>query len=180
MNFTTNADPYISGNSKKWKNWQSNYKEPKTCMICEDDHGRIYPYLSPTYALAHQNCRCKIIPMRTKKVGAATESGWDGADAWLMYRKRLPDNYITKKEALELGWSRKKKNLAEKCPGKTIGGDLYMNDKSKLPDALNRVWREADFDFISGKRNRKRILYSNDGLIFISYDHAQTFYELVK
>ena len=35
MNFTTDADPYISGNSKKWKNWQSNYKEPKTCMICE-------------------------------------------------------------------------------------------------------------------------------------------------
>ena len=28
--------------------------------------------------------------------------------------------------------------------------------------------------------NSKRILYSNDCLIFISYDHAQTFYELVK
>ena len=28
--------------------------------------------------------------------------------------------------------------------------------------------------------NSKRILYSNDGLIFISYDHAKTFYELVE
>ena len=39
---------------------------------------------------------------------------------------------------------------------------------------------EADFDFIGGYRNSKRFLYSNDGLVFISYDHAQTFYELVK
>ena len=61
-----------------------------------------------------------------------------------------------------------------------IGGNIYDNDKSKLPILINRVWREADFDYISGKRNRKRILYSNDGLIFVSYDHAQTFYELVK
>ena len=66
------------------------------------------------------------------------------------------------------------------CPGKMIGGDLYMNDKSKLPVATNRMWREADFDFSSGRRNRKRILYSSDGLIFVSYDHAQSFYELVR
>ena len=29
-------------------------------------------------------------------------------------------------------------------------------------------------------RSGKRILYSNDGLVFVSYDHANTFYELVK
>ena len=28
--------------------------------------------------------------------------------------------------------------------------------------------------------NSRRILYSNDGLIFVSYDHAKTFYELVR
>ena len=32
----------------------------------------------------------------------------------------------------------------------------------------------------SGKRNRQRIVYSNDGLIFVSYDHYQTFYEITK
>lgn len=180
MSYITDADPYLSGNSKNWKNLQSNYKEPKTCKICEDEHGKIYSYITPTYVPAHPNCRCKVVPMRTKAVGTATKSGWDGADAWLMYRGRLPDNYITKKEALMAGWSRKKNNLAQKCPGKMIGGDLYMNDKLKLPIATNRIWREADFDFLSGRRNRKRILYSSDGLIFVSYDHAQTFYELVR
>ena len=37
--------------------------------------------------------------MRTKKVGTATDWGFDGADAWVMYRGKLPDYYITKEEA---------------------------------------------------------------------------------
>ena len=61
-----------------------------------------------------------------------------------------------------------------------IGGDIFYNNQGKLPKNLNRVWYEADFDYVSGYRNTCRILYSNDGLIFVSYDHAQTFYELVK
>lgn len=180
MKYITEADPYLSGNSKNWKNWQSNYKEPKTCIACEDEHGRIYPYLSPTYVPAHSNCRCKIIPMRTKKVGTATESGWDGVDAWLMYRGGLPDNYITKEEALRAGWLSFKGNLSQVCPGKLIGGVIYYNKQGKPPDKVGRVWYEADFDYTTQYRGEKRILYSNDGLIFVSYDHANTFYELVK
>jgi hypothetical protein len=61
-----------------------------------------------------------------------------------------------------------------------IGGNLYKNRRALLPTAQGRIWREADFDIIDGYRNNKRILYSNDGLIFVSYDHAQTFYELIK
>ena len=57
-----------------------------------------------------------------------------------------------------------------------IGGDIYYNTNSKLPSAPGRVWYEADINYTHGKR----ILYSNDGLIFVSFDHAQTFYELVK
>lgn len=180
MNFITLADSYIEGNSKNFKNWQSIYKEPRTCKDCEDKHGKIYSKDTNSYIPEHLRCRCRVVPMRTKQVGTATEDGWNGADAWLMYRGRLPGNYITKKEAMELGWDNRKKNLAEKCPGKMIGGDLYRNDKLKLPDENNRQWFEADFDFAGGFRNSKRILYSNDGLIFVSYDHAQTFYELVK
>ena len=180
MSFITDADSYHLGDSKKWKNWQSNYKEPKTCITCENEHGRIYPYLSPTYVPAHSNCRCKIIPMRTKQVGTATESGWDGVDAWLMYRGRLPDNYISKKDARARGRIPKKQNLSEVLPGKQIGGDVYLNNEGKLPQSNMRVWYEADFDFLGGYRTGKRVLYSNDGLIFISYDHARTFYELVK
>lgn len=180
MKYITEADPYLHGNSKRWKNWQSNYKEPKTCITCEDEHGRIYPYQSPAYVPEHPNCRCKIFPMRTKKVGTATESGWDGADAWLMYRGRLPDNYITKEEALKAGWKPALHNLSKVCPGKLIGGVVYYNKHEKLPDKIGRVWYEADFDYITEYRGENRILYSNDGLIFVSYDHAKTFYELVK
>ena len=37
---------------------------------------------------------------------------------------------------------------------------------------------EADINYDKGFRNRQRILYSNDGLIFVTYDHYQTFYEI--
>ncbi len=180
MQYITQADPYIGGNSTTWKNWQSKYQEEKTCIPCEDIHGKIYPFDTPTYIPAHTYCRCKIIPMRTKQVGTSTREGWNGADAWLMYRKKLPSNYITKEEALKAGWRSKKINLATVCPGKIIGGVPFFNNEGKLPDAPQRMWHEADFDYTNNDRGSNRIFYSNDGLIFISYDHAHTFYELIK
>lgn len=118
--------------------------------------------------------------MRTKQVGTATQEGWNGADAWLMYRQRLPDNYITKKEALKAGWIPESHNLSKVCPGKLIGNIPYKNKEGKLPNKIGRIWYEADFDYATEYRGENRILYSNDGLIFVSYDHAKTFYELVK
>ena len=118
--------------------------------------------------------------MRTKQVGTATKEGWNGADAWLVYRGKLPDNYITKEEAILLGWKSSKRNLEKVCPGKLIGNAPYGNNEGRLPNATDRTWYEADFDYTSIDRGANRILYSNDGLIFISYDHSNTFYELVK
>jgi hypothetical protein len=54
------------------------------------------------------------------------------------------------------------------------------NNGQKLSSSINRIWYEADFDYISANRNSNRIYYSNDGLIFVSYDHGKTFYELIK
>lgn len=181
MSYITKADPYLAGNSKVWKNWQSQYDEPRTCKLCEEErHGKIYPFSSETYVPAHMRCRCEIIPMRTQQVGTATSEGWNGADAWLMYRGRLPDNYITKEEATDAGWKAKLHNLAQVCPGKYIGDEPYQNKEGKLPNKNGRIWYEADFDYQTEYRGENRILYSNDGLIFVSYDHAKTFYELVK
>ena len=180
MKYITDADPYLNGDSKNFKNWQSIYKEPKTRYTCENKHGKIYSYTSLSYIPEHLRCRCEITPMRTIKVAEATNEGWDGADAWLMFEGRLPDNYITKKEAIKAGWKSKLHNLSEVCPGKLIGGVIYKNKEGKLPGKDNRTWYEADFDYDTDYRGENRILYSNDGLIFISYDHAQTFYELVK
>ncbi len=42
-----------------------------------------------------------------------------------------------------------------------------------------RTWYEADINYSNGKRNKQRILYSNDGLIFVTYDHYETFIEIV-
>jgi hypothetical protein len=83
-------------------------------------------------------------------------------------------------EAIKAGWKQKKGNLNEVLPGYMIGGDVYHNKSKKLPDAPGRVWYEADINYESGFRNRQRILYSNDGLIFASYDHYHTFYEITK
>ena len=43
---------------------------------------------------------------------------------------------------------------------------------------LELIENKADLDYTKGKRNPKRILWSNDGLIFVSFDHYQTFYEI--
>ena len=91
----------------------------------------------------------------------------------------MPDNYLRKKEAQKLGWEPLLGNLADILPGVLIGGDRYKNRDGRLPDAPGRVWYEADFDYSGGYRNDCRLLYSNDGLIFVTYDHYLTFYEIV-
>ena len=92
----------------------------------------------------------------------------------------LPEYYVSKEEAERKGWIRSKGNLAEVLPGKMIGGDIYKNRNGKLPNIPGREWREADIDYISGYRNYSRILYSNDGLVFVTYDHYKTFYEITR
>ena len=61
-----------------------------------------------------------------------------------------------------------------------IGGDIYENRNGKLPTENGRIWYEADINYSSGFRNTERILYSNDGLIFVTYDHYKTFYEITR
>lgn len=90
----------------------------------------------------------------------------------------LPGNYITKKQAQALGWVSKEGNLWEVAPGKSIGGDRFGNYEGNLPEAEGRQYYECDIDFDGTYRNAKRILYSNDGLIFYTDDHYETFTQL--
>lgn len=86
----------------------------------------------------------------------------------------LPDNYITKSEAKKAGWSGGE--LESYCPGKCIGGDKFGNREGNLPDKKGRVWYECDIDTLGAKeRGAKRIVYSNDGLIYYTQDHYETF-----
>lgn len=88
---------------------------------------------------------------------------------------RLPDNFITKAEARRLGWDPAKGNLHEVAPCKSIGGDVFENRERKLPDKPGRIWYEADIDYRGGPRGPKRIVFSNDGLIYKTTDHYRTF-----
>lgn len=90
----------------------------------------------------------------------------------------LPSNYITKKEAQSLGWNNADGNLDEVAPGKSIGGDKFGNYEGMLPEEDGRQYYECDIDFDGGYRNSKRIVYSNDGMIFYTEDHYETFMQL--
>ena len=86
----------------------------------------------------------------------------------------LPQNFITKKEAERLGWDGG--SLERYAPGKSIGGSYFGNYEGKLPKKKGRTYYECDID-TKGKRSRgpKRIVYSNDGLIYYTPDHYETF-----
>ncbi len=90
----------------------------------------------------------------------------------------LPSNYITKNEAKEFGWVSSEGNLNKVAPGKSIGGDKFGNREGLLPDKKGRVYYECDIDYVKGSRNGKRIVFSNDGLIYYTEDHYET-YELL-
>ena len=87
---------------------------------------------------------------------------------------KLPDNFITKAEARFHRWEGG--SLEPFAPGKCIGGDRFGNYEGLLPDAPGRVWWECDIDTL-GKptRGAKRIVFSNDGLIYYTHDHYETF-----
>ena len=46
--------------------------------------------------------------------------------------------------------------------------------------ATNLGLKGADINYDGGFRNDERIIFSNDGLIFVTYDHYETFYEVIK
>ena len=94
---------------------------------------------------------------------------------------KLPSNYITKKEAEELGWKKKDGEAGQLhvvAPGMSIGGSKYGNYEGLLPDADGRKYYECDINYVKGNRGAERIVYSNDGLIFYTGDHYETFEQL--
>ncbi|HCH51641.1 MAG TPA: ribonuclease [Proteus sp.] len=93
---------------------------------------------------------------------------------YLQRHQQLPDFYLTKKEARANGWDAKAGNLCEVLPGRAIGGDRFMNREKQLPEKSGRQWFEADVNYHCGHRGSDRLLYSNDGLIYLTTDHYRT------
>ena len=86
----------------------------------------------------------------------------------------LPDNFISKTKARKLGWNGG--SLEPYAPGKCIGGGEYLNLEGLLPEAPGRIYHECDIDTLGArKRGAKRIVFSNDGLIYYTDDHYESF-----
>lgn len=97
---------------------------------------------------------------------------------YLFTYKRLPGNFITKQKARDEGWVAEQGNLWEVTDQMSIGGDRFMNREGLLPEKSGRKWYECDIDYKGGNRGAKRIVYSNDGLVYYTDDHYDSFTEI--
>ena len=166
--------------STKYKNWIATL-DFKTCLECSSRHGKIYlsdELIDPIPPL-HPNCRCEIEWLKALLAGTATAKGNDGADWWIKNVGSLPDYYISWTDAKNLGFKPILGNLNQVAPGKMIVKGVYQNRNGHLPSAPDRTWYEADINYSWGYRGTERILFSNDGLIFVTYDHYLTFQEII-
>ncbi len=87
----------------------------------------------------------------------------------------LPDNFIRKNDARDLGWESSRGNLWDVAPGMSIGGDRFGNREGNLPDVKGRKYYECDINYEGGYRGGERIVYSNDGDVYYSEDHYANF-----
>ena len=94
---------------------------------------------------------------------------------------KLPSNFITKKEAENLGWKKKDGEAGQlhvAAPGMSIGGSSFGNYEGLLPEKKGRKYFECDINYVKGNRGAERLVYSNDGLIFYTGDHYESFEQL--
>ena len=91
---------------------------------------------------------------------------------------KLPKNFISKKEAEEQGFRFGEGDFGEAFPGMSVGGSRFGNYEGQLPEKSGRRYYECDIDYQGGRRNAKRLVYSNDGLIFYTDDHYKSFTQL--
>lgn len=86
----------------------------------------------------------------------------------------LPPNFMTKNEARALGWEGG--SLEPYAPGMCIGGDYFGNFEGLLPEADGREYTECDINTLGAdSRGPERIVFSNDGLIYYTPDHYESF-----
>lgn len=105
-------------------------------------------------------------------------TGKDEVALYIHTYGHLPSNFISKTKARKAGWDSKEGNLDEVLPGMSIGGSVFHDYDEQLPGAQGRTWTECDINYTGGYRGAERIIFSNDGLIFYTDDHYETFEQL--
>lgn len=101
-------------------------------------------------------------------------SSKDDVALYILQYGHLPNNFITKKDAQKLGWNGG--SLEPYAPGMCIGGGRFGNYEGLLPEKDGRIYTECDIDTLgASSRGAKRIVFSNDGLIYYTDDHYESF-----
>lgn len=113
------------------------------------------------------------------RIGLNDPDGFAETVTSLRRTDRLPARYVAKDAAQAFGW-RPGVDLCRVLPSHAIGGDRFANREGRLPDRHGRTWGEADLDFDCGRRGPRRLVFSNDGLMFVTLDHYETFIEVPR
>lgn len=117
-------------------------------------------------------------PDKDEAASPIDEDGWyyskEDVALYIHTYGRLPDNFVSKNEAEKAGWSGG--SVEKYIPGAAIGGSRFGNYEGLLPKAQGRTWTECDIN-TQGKSSRgaERIVFSNDGLIYYTADHYESF-----
>lgn len=119
-------------------------------------------------------------PVSSSSVDIDQLTRQDVVVSYLRKNDRLPDYYVTKQQARAQGWNSREGNLCSILPGRAIGGDRFSNREKALPTASGRIWFEADINYHCGHRGAERLLYSNDGLIYVTHNHYKNFTEVIR
>ena len=108
-----------------------------------------------------------------------SEDGWyDSKEEVALYLHlygHLPGNYVTKAEAEARGWTG---GSVEPYAGegRALGGSRFGNYEGLLPKAAGRIYTECDIGTVGrSSRGARRLVYSNDGLIYYTGDHYENF-----
>ncbi len=158
-------------------------EESETEEIAESDvsSSETDASVSETNELVSETEESSSEVLESDKVSVTEDGEYTSKDEVALYihlYDHLPDNYITKKEAEALGWNNKEGNLWDVAPGKSIGGSYFGNYEGLLPEKKGRDYHECDIDYNGGRRNAKRIVFSDDGLIYYTEDHYESFEQL--
>ena len=117
-----------------------------------------------------------VLPSEDGEITVSEDGEYTQKDELALYIHlygHLPSNFVTKDEAEAAGWTGGA--VGKKLPGKSIGGDRFYNREGLLPSAKGRVWTECDVGDSSKSRGAERLVFSNDGLIYYTDDHYDSF-----
>lgn len=137
------------------------------------------PSAGPVSGAAETQAPSSRTPETESPAPEVSEDGWysskEDVALYIHLYGHLPDNYVTKREAQELGWTG---GSVERYAGEgtAIGGSRFGNYEGLLPEAEGRTYTECDIDTVgSSSRGAKRVVFSNDGLIYYTGDHYESF-----